>query len=263
MDPVSAPPPDELTQLRRLLALAMAPPAPSVWERPQAPLLQSAALVYLLLDYQPPHDAATFLSSGLEHLVRELGRSGARETVTTQSGVRGRVLWAATTAARADAGASRSTFVYHEVRHRYDLPENQLLRLLIERLLRGIERLPPALRLGHRYTPGTPPHEPVAVAPGLERIEAALRRARASAGMRATTLVERVGPEHLLRAETARNEGYALMSRVYRRYAALSHPRSWRAALGAVGRRVLVLPSGGGPESEPWIELAAIALRGE
>jgi hypothetical protein len=259
---VSAPPADELHQLRRLLGRAMAPPTPSSWERPATPLLQSAAAAYLLLDRQPPHDAATFVTAGLEQLVRELARSGVRAQVASEQGVRGRVLWSATTAARAEAGGSTSTFVYHEVRQQFDLPENQLLRLLIERLLTGLAVLPPTLRRGVRYAPHEGRATPEPIAPVLERVEAALRRARASAGMRGTRLVGRVEPQHLLRAETARNEGYAAASRIYRRYAALSGPRTWRTALGSVGRRTLLLPAGDGPDDAPWIELAAIALRG-
>jgi hypothetical protein len=258
---VSAPPADEAARLRRLLAMVMAPPSPSAWERPTEPLRRAAALAYLLLDRQPPHDAASFLTAGLDHLVRELARNSARQVVTDQRGVRGRVLWSATIAAQAERGDGAPTFVYREVRPQYDSPENQLLRFVVELLYAGIQALPAPLHAATCYMPGQGLAEGTPAGPRLAQIAGALRRARASAGLRAATLPARITPQHMLRAETARNEGYAIVSRIYRRYAALASPSGWRAALGEVGRRAIILPDEPGPQADMWVELAAIALR--
>jgi hypothetical protein len=259
---VSEPTGDEAALLRRLLAMAMAPPSPSIWDNPAKPMLQAAALAYLLLDRQPPDDAESFITTGLDNLVRELARSSVRSVVTDQRGLRGRVLWSATFAARADHGDSGATYVYYETRRQYDTPENQLLRFVVEQLYAGLKLIPPQLRSGQCYVPVGGMAERAPAAARLARIESALQRALFSVGLRATTLPARVEPHHILRAETARNEGYALASRVYKRYTELASPLGWRSALGRVGRRMIILPSESSPEATAWFELAAIALRG-
>jgi hypothetical protein len=252
---------DEAALLRRLVALAMAPRRPSIWEQPPRALLESAAAAYLLLGAEPG-DAGTFLLGGLEGLTRELSRSSTQHTVSDQRGLRGRVLWGPTVAIQAERGDGGPAYVYREVRHQYDTPENQLLRHTLEGLAHGLQRLAPALRAGVCYTRVDGTLEPRPAAARLERLEAALLRARACAGLRAVTPLARVEARHLARAETARNEAYATVSKMYRQHVALLDPQGWRDALAALGRRVLVLPAGDGPEAEPWIELAAIALRG-
>lgn len=254
--------PDDSAPLRRLVAEAMAPRRPSVWDAPPEPLRQQAALLYLLLDRGPPDDAAAFLVEQLPHLVRELRRSSAARVVADQRGVRGRVLWAATVAARAERGDGGPTFAYREVRHQYDTPENQLVRFVVELLHAGLQRLGPAARSALCYRRAAGALERSPAAERLAAVEAALQQARASAGLRSATLPARVEPGHLVRAEMARNEAYAVVGRIYRRYAALAGAESWRAALAQVARRTLVLPAAEGAEGEPLVELAAIALRG-
>jgi hypothetical protein len=259
---MSEPAGDEAALLRHLLALVMAPPNPSIWDNPAKPMRQAAALAYLLLDRQPPHDTESFITTGLDNLVRELTRSSVRSVVSDQRGLRGRVLWSATIAARADHGDSGPTYVYRETRRQYDTPENQLLRFVVEQLYAGLKLLPPQLRSGQCYSPVGGLAERAPAAARLARIESALRRALSSVGLRATTLPARIEPHHILRAETAHNEGYALASRTYRRYSELVSPVSWRAALGRIGRRTIILPGDSSPEAAAWFELAAIALRG-
>lgn len=259
---MSAPPDAEAGRLRRLLGLTMAPPEPSAWDSPGDQLRRAAAVAYLLLERRPQHSAASFLTAGLDNLLRELARSSARSSVADQGRLRGRVLWPATIAARAERGDGEQTFVCREVRHQYDTPENQLLRFVVELLHAGIQGLPAPLRTAICYAPGAIMAEGIPAAPRLEQIESALGRAKASAGLRAASLPARIGPGHLLRAETARNEGYASVSRIYRRYAALAAPATWRAAIGAVGRQTIILPADDSPAAAVWYELAAIALRG-
>lgn len=252
----------ELGGLRRLVGLAMGPPAPSAWDSPTAPQRRSAALAYLLLG-RGSQDAESFLTGGLDQLLRELGRASAARVVADSRGLRGRVLWAATIAARAEQGYAGTTLLYREVRHQFDSLENQLLRYVVEELYAGLIGLPAALRGSLCYFPGPAATEPVAAEPRLQRIEAALRRARASLCLRDATLPARIEARHLARAETARNEGYGRVSQIYRQYTAMRDPLGWRQAIGRAGRGVLVLPTGEGPEAMLWIELAAIALLGQ
>lgn len=259
---MSEPTPDpagESELLRRLLARALAPTGPP-WDDPPPGLLRGAAAAYLLLDRRPGLDAESFVLATLEPLVRDMSRATERRTVADRQHVRGRVLWGATMAARAAHGEEHGPYVYRELRRQYDTPENQLLRLLVEQLDEALRLVPAPLRDGLCFQPAAA-GAPTPARPRLARIESILRRVRANPRLRAITLPERVEAAHLLRAETARDEGYGLAARLFRRYADLAAPAGWREALATTGRRVLLLPRPADGPGEPWMALAALALR--
>lgn len=230
------------------------PPSPAEAFEPGRDLL--APLVYFLLDCSPADCVEDFTSITLGRLVQQLSRSTEQRQVEFHAQVRGRILWPATLKARVSGGVDPTRYVCSEVHHRYDTPENQLLKWLLLRLSEGLRSVPPVIRQGLCLLPD---REAVSTASRLGKMEVALVNARRSLRLNEVSLPLDITETHLRRAESAAFIDYAQVARLYRKYRAVVLNPDWQA-IRAAGRRSLPLPAYLGPEGEPWMQLAASVL---
>jgi hypothetical protein len=263
--------------LRRLVGHLMAPAAPALGhlDPPERFALQAT---YFLLDVdtaggtgatgatgaiktKPTESAETFVTWVLERLLRRLRHTTEQRQVELQDRVRGRVVWPATYKARLGGGYTPALHVCREVRHRFDTPENRLLKYVVERLHECIQAVPAALRTGACYLPATGGRSPLGTHERLARMETALRSFRLHPHLREVVLLPRLDDGHVQRAEAARVREYAAAALIYRRYRALVLSPAWPEHVVAAGRRALPLPGSVTPEGDRWIRLGAAVLR--
>lgn len=222
----------------------------------------AAAALFFLLDYrqeQPQGSAQPFVAEVLERLVHQLSRSSQPVQRVYPGQVRGRVLWSATYKQRYTDQYDPTLFVCREVRRRYDLPENQLVKYLIDVLEACLDAVPPYLRNGRcLLPPGVDSALPGGLDTGqrLAQIDAVLRRIQRSAVLREVSLPETITPTHLLKARTSRMEEYALAAVLYDGYYQIAVQRSWETLRMAV-RRIVPLPANLDADGQKWIDLLA------
>jgi hypothetical protein len=246
--------------LRRLVSLAMAgPPGPD-----RLPELPAAVAAYFLLDVHGREAPEPFLTRTLGRLLRHLDHDTEQRPVICRGRTRGRISWPATLQARYAQDFDPGRYVCREVRRRYDTPENQLVKLLVERLAELLRSLPDALRTGAGYLPETGGSRAAALstASRLAGMEAAVARFRRSVYFREVTTPREITLHHLTRAETARLAEYVEAARAWRRQALVLAAPSGEE-LARIGRRVLLLPGHAGAAGEPWLRLARNLLQVE
>jgi hypothetical protein len=243
--------------LRRLLGLTLAGASgPEMLSEP-------AIAAYLLLDVEKRSAIEPFLTRSLGRLLRNLDHDTQQKPVACRGRLRGRVSWPATYQARYGQDFDPGRYVCREIRRQYDTPENQLVKLLVERLAVLLKAFPDALRGGAGYLPDSAgvPSDVLANAPRLARMEASVQLFRRSVYFREVSEPREITRLHLARAEASRLAEYVEAARVYRRYrAVLAAPP--REVVAGIGRRVLLLPGSADAEGEPWLRLAsALILR--
>jgi predicted nucleic acid-binding protein len=260
----------ETPVLRAFLSTLLATHRPVVDPAALPPAQRRAAgALYFLLDTGPPREPGVerFVTYTLDRLLVQLSRESERRPVTYQGQVRGRVLWPQTIKARHAEDFDPTRFVCRELVHRYDTPENRLLKYLLEQIAAAIAAVPPVMRGGFCYFPARRDGGAhfVDAQLRLAHIEAAVNRARYHVRLRDVTTVDAVSDEQLRLAEQTRQEEYIDVVRLYRRFrilvqgAELPAP-GWSAALIRAGGRALPLPAttAGGAS---WLALATAVLR--
>jgi hypothetical protein len=250
------PTPDPATAvLLRLSGLLMAHLPTSSLEALEANVRAALQSAYLLADVGPDRDVDLLLATTVERLVYRLKPKTERRRTEYQGRVRGRVLWPETSKARLGEDGDPTRFVCREIVRRYDTPENQLLRFVLERLAEAARLFPPSLRAGACLYPHTFGLAPASTAARLARIEARLNAFLRNPGLRAVSVPASVTRAHLLRARSIRVDEYATMARFYERYAAMTAPDSWLDEVARAGKRVLPLPANLVGDAETWLRL--------
>lgn len=263
----------ETTVLRLLLARLMAARpdrlALNDFDRRQQTAISAT---FFLLDGQPRHNTERFVTYTLGQLIEQLGRETERPYTTTMGQVRGQINWQATHKARYSDDYNPGRFICREVRRDYDTPQNQLLKFVVERIYEAMQAVPREVRQGVCYFPAQPD---AAMLPGpamafatataarLDRMEAALNRARLHAGYRAIVEPQALTADHTRAAALAREEAFGEALATLDRYQALHHGSGRTKALAAAGRWVLPLPSQSEGPGALWLGLAVAILRGE
>lgn len=246
--------------LRRLLGLLMQPeqlPGPAdILDAASQPGARSA---FFLLDCDEQGDVERFVLHTLRRLFQHLSHLTMQRQVERQGRIRGRVVWPATYKARYAQDYDPSRFVCREVQHKYDTPENQLLKFLVERIRECLQAVPPVLRSGACYFPAGKSECPKENAQRLMNIESAISHYRRNIHWRKITLVDRLSDLHLARAEAARIEEYAAALDLYQRYQQIVLSSSW-AEIVRIGKRNLPLPASAGQEQDVWIRFGAAIL---
>ena len=160
-------------------------------------------------------------------------------------------------------------FVCRELIHRYDTPENRLLKFLLHQIAAAIAAVPAVMRHGFCYFPARRGGQAHAVDAQLRltRIESAVNRARFHVRLRDVATIDAVADEHLRLAELTRQEEYIDVVRLYRRYrllvdGAAAPTPAWAAALIAAGSRALPLPGTAATAAGAgWLALAVTVTR--
>ena len=247
--------------LEGLVRLMMEPPAPAPWEA----LFEKgdhvrARTTYFLLHRHDKVDSQSFVTEVLERLLQQLNCRMERETIVYEGRVRGKILWPATLKSRYTGDYDPTRYVCLDARRRFDTPQNQLLRYVVETLWRCLRRVPEVMRAGRCFYPHSGRTDLETIGDRLAEMEGTLHRLRGHVRLREVELLSHVTPEHVYRAETSKMEEYGLAAELYRRYDAAVLSRSWDAVV-RFSSSVLPLPARCDEEGERWLRLAASALK--
>lgn len=230
---------------------------PRPWQQSLAPEHRVAA-TYFLLDLSND-GVERFVADVLPRLLQQLVRSSERQRVEYRGRIRGPVLWPETLKARSTDEPDPSRFVCREVRNRFDTPENQLLKFVMEGIRACLTAVPDALRCGVCLAPARGGPVVIQTAHRLGRMETAMEGLWHNIRLREITTPERINEIHLVKAKTARLEEYGIVARLYERYAKCVLSPSWRS-LAQIGHGTLPLPKDVGPAAEPWLDIGAAVL---
>lgn len=231
---------------------------------------QPTAMTYFLLDLVSGPESSpvgeqdlstlagvdTFIHHTLARLLLQLSHSTEQHPVQYHAQVRGRILWNATYKARFAEEYNPTIYVCAQVRQRYDNPENQLLKYLLEQIETGLKSIPSFIHTGTCYLPDGEQRLPQSIARRLEALETTIHRLKRSARLREIETPHEINERHLLRAQTSRTEEYNDAAELYFLYKRLALQPSWQS-LAVTARRILPLPAVLDPATRPWIDLAA------
>jgi len=251
-----------LAVLEAFLKCSLAPPGilRTQWE---GSLDRITASTYFIIDQSLDLGVERFIHRTMPRLLQQLSHSTEQVQNVLHGQIRGQVLWGATYKARLTEEYNPSIYLCGEVRHRFNNPENQLLRYLVEHIAECLKAIPPAIRQGVCVLPEMSyedlPVEAVTTL-RLEALETALNRLLGSVHLREVDTPAEITEFHLLRAATSRLEEYHEAERLYRRYKAYVIERRWES-LAAAAQRNLPLPSRLDEPARRWVGLAAALYR--
>ena len=199
----------------------------------------------------------SFVHETLAPLVRKITCRTELRVREYRGKVRGRVLWPATVKNRVTGEVDPTRFVCRDVRRRFDTPENQLLKFMVEAIHRCIESVPDTLAHGFCCRRGRDGAASETVGETLDHLLCQLNRCARHARLRQVASPKAITPAHLRAAESSKTEEYAIVAALYRRYEQAMRS----SALEDMSRGLLVLPGTHDEEATPWIRLAASILR--
>jgi len=208
---------------------------------PEGPLAGVTATCFLL--YRPPEELAArgsigdFVERIVPRLLAQLHRSTHPRRVHLRGRARGDVDWAATVKARLAGSQDPTVFVCRESRRLYDLPENRLLKYLVEKLSTCLQRAPQ--ELADWSWPGATEY----VGDRLAFVAHRLRRFRANAYLRDVELPGTIHGEHLTAARNARNPLYAKLADFHDFYAAVIEVPQWDLWTQILRQSCVLLPA--------------------
>lgn len=251
-----------LDVLEAFLKCSLAPPA-ALRRQWEVELDRTCASTYFIIDQSADLGVERFVHRTMPRLLQQLSHSTEQVQNVLHGQIRGRVLWGATYKARLTEEYNPSIYVCGEVRHRFNNPENQLLRYLVEHIAECLKTIPPAIRQGVCVLPELSyedlPLEAV-ITLRLEALETAINRLLGSVHLREVDTPPEITEFHLLRAATSRLQEYHEAARLYRRYKAYVIERRWES-LAAAAQRNLPLPIRLDMPARRWISLAAALYR--
>ena len=239
-----------MSDLRRLLlaqALARQARAPSDragFERlvgPAGELGGVTATCFLLHRAERAERVSThrFLRHLAPRLLAQLARSTRPQRVLLRGRARGAVDWSATVRARYGGSQDPTIFVCRQSWRLYDLPENQLLKYLLDRLRRCHERSPEELRAFSSAGSGSA----IGLSDRLAFVAQRLRSFSATAYLRDVELPDAIDEEHLQAAKQSRNPLYRQTAAYFRLFRDVVEQPRWSAWRQVVQQNVLLLPS--------------------
>ena len=262
MAPDMGDPQGRLEVLEAFLKCSMASPD-KLREQWEAQLDRITASTYFIIDQSLDLGVERFVHRTMPRLLHQLSHSTEQVQSMLYGQVRGRVLWGATYKARFTEEYNPSIYVCGEVRHRFNNPENQLLRYLVEHIAECLKTIPPAIRQGVCVLPELSyedlPLEAVTTL-RLEALETAINRLLGSVHLREVDTPPEITEFHLLRAATSRLQEYHEAARLFRRYNAYVLERRWES-LAAAAQRNLPLPARLDEPAKRWVSLAAALYR--
>lgn len=255
-------PEGRLEVLEAFLKCSLASPK-KLREQWEAQLDRITASTFFIIDQSSDLGVERFVHRTMPRLLQQLSHSTEQVQNVLHGQIRGRVLWGATYKARFTEEYNPSIYVCGEVRHRFNNPENQLLRYLVEHIADCLKSIPPAIRQGMCVFPELS-YEDLSLEAittlRLEALETAIHRLQGSVHLREVEAPAEITEFHLLRAATSRLEEYHEAERLYRRYSAYVIERRWES-LAAAAQRNLPLPARLDEPAKSWVTLAAALYR--
>ena len=225
----------DLADLAAAYALRTTPPADPTALRHVAgehgPLSWLSGLCLLLYgtDADLPASVPQFCLQTAPKLLSQLNRSTELQRVSGNAGVRGRIDWSSTLKARFSRNTSSAVFVCQENNRVFDRPENQLVKLLLDRVQRSLNNIPAAVWTWQAW--GERSHSvdqgPFSVG---ERLAVLAHRARALGShiaLRHVALPETATDRQLGAAQAARNPLYGQVVETYLLYRKVVEIADW------------------------------------
>lgn len=252
--------PGEVVLLRQLVRLTLVPPSPHITQDVLQGKIAGLSAAYFLLAMDQQGGMEQFVTYQLGRIVQQLSRTTEQKRVEYVGQVRGRILWPDTLKARAGGDFNPQRFVCRELLRRYDTPENQLVKYMIERIYEALHAVPLWVRSGICYFPAGGVGVPTLTAPRLRRMETALNHLRYHVRLREIPIPAKIGAEHLSAAANTRMEEYNEVIKAYRHYRDLLLQPEWSAFV-RVGKSALLLPGTPVDEGERWMQVAAAILQ--
>lgn len=257
--------PDDAEVLRHLLEVALDTSATDalLFAGAEAALRQFAAALFMI-DVRPGVDVLRFLDQGLNRICQHMTRIAERKVNTYHGQVRGHIAWSTTYKTRLDKDYDPSLYVCFEQHNRYNTPENQLVKLLVEHIAHTHEMIPAPLRDGICYSPAASARAPALLIHRWREVALLLDRFERNIYMRTVALPEQINAQHLVRTSTAKLVEYVDAARLYTlltQRVLTTDLTAVKQYIGEVTARPLPLPRQVGAESEFWIRCAAGALR--
>jgi hypothetical protein len=225
----------DLADLAAAYALRTTPPAdPATFRHvvgEYGPLSWLSGLCLLLYgaDTDLPASVPYFCLQTAPKLLSQLNRSTEQQRVTDSAGVRGRIDWSSTLKARCSENISSTVFVYHENNRVFDRPENQLVKLLLDRVQRCLNNIPVAVWTwrawgGRWHSQG---HEPLGVGGHLALLAHRTRVLGGHISLRNVALPETAADRQLAAAQAARNPVYGQVVETYLLYRSVMEAVDW------------------------------------
>ncbi len=214
-------------------------------------------MAYLLADTHNDYDILAFVSETLPLLLRQLKRTTMRERVTYQGQVRGRIDWPATGKARLQNDVNPALYVCRPPQRQDNMPENQLIKFLLERLSELVHDLTPEMQEAELWTAVSDTHLPFSKR--LTQIAFHLRQTLNHARLRAVETPPALTPTHLIKARAAKIELYGYVARLYAQYERVMLQSQWADLHPILGRAIL-LPDPATPFGDTCIQLAVLGF---
>ena len=150
--------------------------------------------------------------------------------------VRGRVDWEATHKARYSADGNPAIFVCQQSDRRYDRPENQLLKYLLDQIQACLNRVSPEMGAWLAWKRPCDGDGRLRVVVGAELAELAHRvhLYSGSAYLRGIGLPPSIGEAHLRAARTTKNPLYGEVLQLHRLYSEIVEVSEWEFWKGAL-----------------------------
>lgn len=136
-----------------------------------------------------------FLSEELKHLLRSLSHKSFSDAEVQGPSVKGKVNWSGTLVARATRRLNETRYLVRRPTKSYDVPENQLLKLLLTKLFSDLEKLKRYLGTGNLHQE-------------FSKMQGLVDRALRDFNLRTVTDLKRSTPELISKANKNRNIQY-------------------------------------------------------
>lgn len=155
-------------------------------------------------------------------LLQQLSRSTQRERVTLKGQVRGKVDWTNTYKARLCANANPAVYVCLSSSRIFDRPENQLLKLMLQRIKACVERVPAYIRDWQAWDGGSDGMEggPFHIGSYFAALAHHVGVLSAHVSLREVKLPHSVNSPHMIAARAAKNALYGHLASLYELYSA-------------------------------------------
>jgi hypothetical protein len=232
-------PPADLARFRRLAGT----------RGPLGPLTAACFLLYshTAVDEDGPTCVDDFLFTTAPRLLHQLSRTTQPQRVLLHGRVRGRIDWSSTYKARHAADGNPTLFVCTQSWRRFDRPENQLFKFLLDEIQVCLDRALPAIQDWRAWGAGmcSSSEAPVAVGPSLGELAHRLRAYTGHVYLSHVSRPATIGVRHLAAARTSKNELYAEAAALYELYRAVVGVQDWSQWSRALNN-VLPLPPAAG-----------------
>lgn len=218
---------------------------------------------YFILDINPEHPQYTvdyFVQQTLKRIFAQLMHKTRQYKVESQGSIRGCIHWPLTLKSRYSEVRESPVYICRRVQHYFDTPENQLLKYLIDCIVRSIQLIPTCIRTGFCHLPSAQSSSWQTITTRLTAIESLINLYQQNIQLRNITLPKLIDSSYIVKTENTDSEAYLQVTKLYQRYQSVVISGQ-RESIKDIGRRILVLPNQVNKDTQTWINIAAYCLK--